>query len=49
VRISTHRNDHGNTDGKARCGSCSPFAKRENQIDSIWRTIAWFDKYLKNE
>ena len=23
------------------------FAKRENQIDSIQRTIAWFDKYLK--
>lgn len=25
------------------------FAKRENQIDSIQRTIAWFDKYLKGE
>jgi dipeptidyl aminopeptidase/acylaminoacyl peptidase len=25
------------------------FEKRENQIDSIRRTIAWFDKYLKNE
>ncbi len=24
------------------------FEKRENQIDSIRRTIAWFDKYLKN-
>jgi dipeptidyl aminopeptidase/acylaminoacyl peptidase len=24
------------------------FAKRENQIDSIRRTVAWFDKYLKN-
>jgi dipeptidyl aminopeptidase/acylaminoacyl peptidase len=23
------------------------FAKRENQIDSIRRTVAWFDKYLK--
>jgi len=23
------------------------FAKRENQIDAIRRTIAWFDKYLK--
>jgi dipeptidyl aminopeptidase/acylaminoacyl peptidase len=23
------------------------FAKRENQIDSLERTIAWFDKYLK--
>jgi dipeptidyl aminopeptidase/acylaminoacyl peptidase len=23
------------------------FAKRENQIDSIRRTLAWFDKYLK--
>jgi len=23
------------------------FEKRENQIDSIWRTVAWFDKYLK--
>ena len=22
------------------------FAKRENQIDSIRRTIAWFDQYL---
>jgi dipeptidyl aminopeptidase/acylaminoacyl peptidase len=25
------------------------FAKRENQIDSLERTIAWFDKYLKGE
>jgi dipeptidyl aminopeptidase/acylaminoacyl peptidase len=25
------------------------FYKRENQIDSIQRTIAWFDKYLKGE
>jgi dipeptidyl aminopeptidase/acylaminoacyl peptidase len=25
------------------------FAKRENQIDSIQRTIAWFDKYLKGD
>ncbi|HEY0702513.1 MAG TPA: S9 family peptidase [Candidatus Acidoferrales bacterium] len=25
------------------------FAKRENQIDSIRRTIAWFDLYLKGE
>jgi dipeptidyl aminopeptidase/acylaminoacyl peptidase len=24
------------------------FEKRENQIDSIRRTIEWFDKYLKN-
>ena len=24
------------------------FAKRENQIDAINRTIAWFDRYLKN-
>lgn len=23
------------------------FAKRENQIDSIRRTVEWFDKYLK--
>jgi len=23
------------------------FAKRENQVDSLARTIAWFDKYLK--
>jgi dipeptidyl aminopeptidase/acylaminoacyl peptidase len=23
------------------------FAKRENQIDSLQRTIDWFDKYLK--
>jgi dipeptidyl aminopeptidase/acylaminoacyl peptidase len=23
------------------------FAKRENQIDAIQRTVAWFDKYLK--
>ena len=23
------------------------FSKRENQIDSIRRTVAWFDKYLK--
>jgi dipeptidyl aminopeptidase/acylaminoacyl peptidase len=23
------------------------FEKRENQIDSIRRTVAWFDKYLK--
>lgn len=23
------------------------FAKRENQVDSLKRTIAWFDKYLK--
>ncbi|HYX68169.1 MAG TPA: prolyl oligopeptidase family serine peptidase, partial [Terriglobales bacterium] len=23
------------------------FAKRENQIDAIRRTIDWFDKYLK--
>jgi dipeptidyl aminopeptidase/acylaminoacyl peptidase len=25
------------------------FQKRKNQIDSIQRTIAWFDKYLKGE
>jgi dipeptidyl aminopeptidase/acylaminoacyl peptidase len=25
------------------------FAKRENQIDSIRRTVAWFDKYLKGQ
>jgi dipeptidyl aminopeptidase/acylaminoacyl peptidase len=25
------------------------FAKRENQIDAINRTVAWFDKYLKNK
>jgi dipeptidyl aminopeptidase/acylaminoacyl peptidase len=24
------------------------FAKRENQIDALERTVAWFDKYLKN-
>ena len=24
------------------------FAKRENQIDSIRRTVDWFDKYLKD-
>ena len=24
------------------------FAKRENQIDAISRTVAWFDRYLKN-
>ena len=23
------------------------FAKRENQIDALKRTVAWFDKYLK--
>jgi dipeptidyl aminopeptidase/acylaminoacyl peptidase len=23
------------------------FARRENQIDAITRTVAWFDKYLK--
>jgi dipeptidyl aminopeptidase/acylaminoacyl peptidase len=23
------------------------FAKRENQVDSLKRAIAWFDKYLK--
>lgn len=25
------------------------FAKRENQIDAIKRTVAWFDRYLKNQ
>jgi dipeptidyl aminopeptidase/acylaminoacyl peptidase len=25
------------------------FEKRENQIDSIRRSLAWFDKYLKNK
>ncbi len=25
------------------------FMKRENQIDAIQRTIAWFDRYLKNK
>jgi dipeptidyl aminopeptidase/acylaminoacyl peptidase len=25
------------------------FEKRENQIDAIQRTVAWFDKYLKGE
>jgi len=25
------------------------FAKRENQIDAITRTVAWLDKYLKQE
>jgi dipeptidyl aminopeptidase/acylaminoacyl peptidase len=23
------------------------FAKRENQIDALERTVAWFDRYLK--
>jgi acetyl esterase/lipase len=26
---------------------CHGFAKRENQVDAIRRTIDWFDKYLK--
>jgi dipeptidyl aminopeptidase/acylaminoacyl peptidase len=25
------------------------FAKRENQIDAMQRTVEWFDKYLKNK
>jgi len=25
------------------------FQKRENQIDSIRRTVDWFDKYLKRQ
>ena len=25
------------------------FAKRENRIDAIERTVAWFDRYLKAE
>jgi dipeptidyl aminopeptidase/acylaminoacyl peptidase len=25
------------------------FAKRENQIDAIRRTVEWFDRYLKNK
>jgi len=25
------------------------FTKRENQIDALQRTIAWFDRYLKND
>ncbi|HEY6251409.1 MAG TPA: S9 family peptidase, partial [Candidatus Angelobacter sp.] len=25
------------------------FAKRENQIDAMERTVAWFDRYLKNK
>ena len=25
------------------------FTKRENQIDAIKRTVAWFDRYLKNQ
>ena len=25
------------------------FEKRENQVDSIRRTVAWFDKYLKGD
>jgi dipeptidyl aminopeptidase/acylaminoacyl peptidase len=25
------------------------FQKRENQLDSLRRTIGWFDKYLKGE
>ena len=25
------------------------FVKRENQIDALQRTIAWFDRYLKNK
>ncbi len=25
------------------------FMKRENQIDAIERTIAWFDRYLKSK
>jgi len=25
------------------------FAKRENQVDAIRRTVEWFDKYLKNK
>jgi dipeptidyl aminopeptidase/acylaminoacyl peptidase len=25
------------------------FAKRENQIDAMQRTVEWFDRYLKNK
>jgi len=25
------------------------FAKRENQIDALERTVEWFDHYLKNQ
>ncbi len=25
------------------------FAKRENQIDAVQRTVEWFDRYLKNK
>jgi dipeptidyl aminopeptidase/acylaminoacyl peptidase len=25
------------------------FAKRENQIDAVERTLAWFDRYLKGK
>ena len=25
------------------------FAKRENRIDAIRRSVDWFDKYLKNK
>jgi dipeptidyl aminopeptidase/acylaminoacyl peptidase len=25
------------------------FAKRENQIDAMQRTVDWFDRYLKNK
>jgi dipeptidyl aminopeptidase/acylaminoacyl peptidase len=25
------------------------FTKRENQIDALQRTVAWFDRYLKGD
>lgn len=51
----TRRGSHANRnkDGKIVGAHYSDeghgFAKRENPIDAMQRTVEWFDRYLKNK
>ncbi|HWD67579.1 MAG TPA: S9 family peptidase, partial [Caulobacteraceae bacterium] len=45
--VSTLRADGRAVDAHFYPNEGHGFAKRENQIDALERTIAWFDKYLK--
>ena len=39
----------GTVDAHYYAGEGHGFAKRENQIDALERTVAWFDRYLKGD
>lgn len=45
--VSTLKADGRTVDAHFYPNEGHGFVKRENQIDALQRTIAWFDKYLK--